>query len=170
MQPDCILSMIQTVRIAAGGVQAILPDDDQLLMISRKISIVGLEFANATCTPTLADQVALLYAVLALAALSRGHMTDSAALSEELDRTIGLYSGPPTFHLCLAMYLQHVYVLATGTLNRARSVITNTIQIAHDISLYKMRSAHDIRGLQLYLLILLADQCVFSPKMPRCKY
>jgi hypothetical protein len=131
---------------------------DSIITISKHLS--GLSASNAAsvlATHGFAlDYVALLYAALSLGALSTGATNLSAVWHDISIATSSYFVGPPTLDLCLSCFLQHMYALRTGTSNLARGFMVQAISHAHDLSL--QQNFHGIRGLQLYLLLYMADQ------------
>lgn len=102
------------------------------------------------------DLTATVCGALAFGALANGEYARGQSyftISTELAKH---FAGIPSQELCLAYFLQHVFALRTGTSNYAQSIMAQTIQIAHEIGIHQ--GMYGTPGLQLYLLIYMADQ------------
>lgn len=102
------------------------------------------------------DAVALMFGAFALGAVATGEISHGRIYFNVSTELVKHYVGQSTLELCLAYFLQHVFALRIGTLNYAQSIIAQAIQIAHDLDI--QRNRHGVQGLQLYLLIYMADQ------------
>lgn len=115
---------------------------------------------NASVTATTqrlpCDAIGLVFASLALGAVASGdfgHGRFYFGVSTEL---VKHFVGQPTLELCLTYFLQHVFALRLGTSNYAQGIMAQAVQIANGLGLHD--NSHGIPGLQLYLLIYMADQ------------
>lgn len=106
------------------------------------------------------DSLAFLFASLALACVMRCHNFNAAYsffhISVEL---LEEYTDRSSLDLVSAYFMQHLFILRTGSSNRAKSVIVQAIQAAHDLGIHKgARSSHGLQHVRLYLLLYFADQ------------
>lgn len=106
------------------------------------------------------DRIGLLFAALALRTSAYSEEHNYSAFFELSVAAINDYAGDSTFSLLLALYIQHICVLRTGTSNRSKALIAHAIQVAHDLGLNDATQTHDTRSVRLYLMICFADQLV----------
>lgn len=111
---------------------------------------------TATVSHSPLDSVALVFAALALGAVAGGDIVNGRLYFDISIEVTKHFIGKSTLDLCLADFLQHVFALRVGTSNYAQNIISQAIQHAHDLGLH--RNSRGIQGLQLYLLIYMADQ------------
>lgn len=146
--------------------RADLVDPDELLTAGRSILPLFNEPLEASQFTDLAakqdlplDALSSFFSALALGAvLSRE--SKSGRFCFNVSTTLAeRYTGSPSLNLCLAYFLQHSFVLRAGTSTHARALIAQTVQACHDVRLH--HASHGVRGLHLYLLVYMADQCVF---------
>ncbi|KAF7191008.1 hypothetical protein HII31_07632 [Pseudocercospora fuligena] len=104
----------------------------------------------------LLDSFALLLAAIALGSVALGCLDHGQFYSRISAEVVKHFEGRATLDLCLAYFLQHVFALRSGTSDDVQSILTSAIGTAHELCLH--HKAHGIRGLQLYLLIYMADQ------------
>lgn len=102
------------------------------------------------------DFIAILFAALAVGAVATGPPYTSQYFSNISAEAIRCFTGRSTMDTCLALYLQHYLALRTGSCNHAKSFLVQAVQQASDLRL--QHNVHGNPGLQLYLLIYLADQ------------
>lgn len=103
-----------------------------------------------------ADSVALMFSALALGAVASSDFGHGRFYFDISTEVVKHSVGHATLELCLAFFLQHAFALRVGTLNYAQTIIRQAIQGAHDLELHHNKCG--IQGLQLYLLIYMADQ------------
>lgn len=111
---------------------------------------------TATVSHSPLDSVALVFAALALGAVASGDIVNGRLYFDISTEVTKHFVGKSTLDLCVADFLQHVFALRVGTSNYAQNIISQAIQHAHDLGLH--RNSRGIQGLQLYLLIYMADQ------------
>ncbi|KAJ6447260.1 Sister chromatid cohesion protein DCC1 [Purpureocillium lavendulum] len=168
---QCILTEHDIIRWIASFKQhlaiqsTIVRDEDQLFMLADLIRKSMIQQSGDELAPMLnrlgvsMDCASLLLGILSLGALCSGDYPKGHIFFEESRRLLDDYAGEPTFDLCLAVHLHHIYILMTGTSNRARAVACFNVQIAHDLGLDQKQDApENISGLRLYLLIMMSDQ------------
>lgn len=114
------------------------------------ISILGLPI----------DSLALLFASLALGCALQSYDFDAAYsffnISTEL---LEEYTERSSLDLVSAYFMQHLFILKTGSSNRARGIIGQAIQAAHDLGIHKGSPSLDkLQTVRLYLLLYFADQ------------
>lgn len=102
------------------------------------------------------DAIGLVFAALALGAVASGEFGHGRFYFGISTEMVKHFVGQPTLELCLAYFLQHVFALRLGTSNYAQGIMAQAVQIANGLGLYD--NSHGIQGLQLYLLIYMADQ------------
>lgn len=111
---------------------------------------------TVTTTSLPLDTIALIFAALALGAVATGEPGHGRFYFGVSTEMVKHFVGAPTLDLCLAYFLQHLFALRSGTSNYAQGIMAQAIQIAHGLGLHE--NSHGIRGLQLFLLIYMADQ------------
>lgn len=102
------------------------------------------------------DSIALIFAALALGAVATGEFGHGRFYFGVSTEMVKHFVGRPTLDLCITYFLQHVFALRSGTSNYAQGIMAQAVQVAHDLGLQE--NSHGIRGLQLFLLIYMADQ------------
>jgi hypothetical protein len=102
------------------------------------------------------DSATLLFSVLAVGAVLCGEYQYGRFCFEVATKLARRFIGPPSFDVCLAYFLQHGYVLHTGSSTHARTMVAQTVQACHDLALHN--ASHGVEGLHLYLLVYMADQ------------
>ncbi|KAK4498621.1 hypothetical protein PRZ48_011280 [Zasmidium cellare] len=130
-----------SVRNHLDSMQGLTPSNASAILSTRRLP---------------SDSIGLVCAALALGAVASGefgHGRFYFAISTEL---VKHFVGQPTLELCLAYYLQHVFALRSGTSNYAQGIMAQAVQIANGLGLYD--NSYGVQGLQLYLLIYMADQ------------
>lgn len=113
-----------------------------------------LSICAANCLPI--DSAALMLVAMAHGTTTEGNMTRGQLYFETSAEIIKHFTGQATIHSCLTLFLQHVFALRIGTLNYAQGLNVQAIQQAHTLGLH--RNTHGNAGMQLYLLIYMADQ------------
>ncbi|KUL82855.1 hypothetical protein ZTR_09208 [Talaromyces verruculosus] len=69
------------------------------------------------------------------------------------------YTSEPTFDLAVTLFLQHTCVLRTGSSNRSRTLISQAVQVAHDLGINRgFHTGDALRASRFYLLLYFADQ------------
>jgi hypothetical protein len=102
------------------------------------------------------DTATALFSALALGAILSGE-TDYGRFCYDASTALASRCvGFPSFDLCLAYFLNHWYVLRAGTSNHARTIVAQTVQTYHDLSLHN--GSCGVRGLHLYLFVYWSDQ------------
>lgn len=105
------------------------------------------------------DGLALAFAALAFGTFSQNNAYVSLAFLELSMKAVENYVGQPTLSLAIAIFLQHVCVLRTGTCNRSRALIAQAVQVAHDIGINRHgRSESPMQTAKLYLVLYFTDQ------------
>lgn len=102
------------------------------------------------------DSIALIFAALALGAVATGDIGHGCFYFGVSTEMVKHFVDRPTLDLCLVYFLQHTFALRSGTSNYAQGIMAHAIQVSHGLGLHK--SSHGIRGLQLFLLLYMADQ------------
>lgn len=102
------------------------------------------------------DSIALIFAALALGAVATGDIGHGCFYFGVSTEMVKHFVDRPTLDLCLVYFLQHTFALRSGTSNYAQGIMAHAIQISHGLGLHE--NSHGIRGLQLFLLIYMADQ------------
>ena len=102
------------------------------------------------------DTVALAYAVFALGMTAMNDLEGGQLYFDVSCEMVKYFVAPPTRQICMSYFLQHVFALRTGTLGFAHGIVAKAVRCAHDLDLH--RQSTDTDGLQLYLLIYMADQ------------
>lgn len=145
-----------------GFQDAKLVDIDNLHATTRSYQehLQDLSLSNALTTATThglpCDSIGLVFAALALGAVAGGEFGHGRFYFGISTEMVKHFVGQPTLDLCLAYFLQHVFALRSGTSNYAQGIMAQAVQIANGLGLYD--NSHGIQGLQLYLLIYMADQ------------
>ena len=106
------------------------------------------------------DSLAFLFASLAMGCVLRCHDFDAAHsffnISTDL---LEEYTEQSSLDLVSAYFMLHLFILRTGSSNRAKGIILQAIQAAHDLGIQKgARSSHGLQHIRLYLLLYFADQ------------
>ncbi|KAK5194603.1 hypothetical protein LTR99_003106 [Exophiala xenobiotica] len=104
------------------------------------------------------DRLGLLFAALALHNLSCPDDRVATALFDTSTRITNEYAGESTIDLVLTLFIQHMYVLRTGTANRSRGLLAQSVQTAHDLGIHLGSYDNPSRSLWLYLILCFADQ------------
>ncbi|KAK7903301.1 hypothetical protein LTR67_001319 [Exophiala xenobiotica] len=104
------------------------------------------------------DRLGLLFAALALHNLSCPDDRVATALFDTSTRITNEYAGESTIDLVLTLFIQHMYVLRTGTANRSRGLLAQSVQTAHDLGIHLGSYDNASRSLWLYLILCFADQ------------
>lgn len=160
--PAYTLFLLTTFRRFMGWEDASLVDIEDLHSVACRLSD-RLEKPSASRVLTAvrkhrlpADSIALVFAAIAFGAVATNRLDHGKSYFSISTETLKHFVGQPTMDLCLALFLQHVFAIRTGTSNYAQGIIAQVIQVGHELGLH--RGDHGIRGLQLYLLIYMADQ------------
>jgi hypothetical protein len=156
-------SLITTLRNGLGEIQSV--DIPHLVSIShtffdrlRPRTCLGETDLGTLGLPI--DSLAFFFASLALGCLLRCH--DSDAAHSFFNISTGLleeYTERSSLDLVSAHFMQHLFILRTGSSNRAKGIVVQAIQAAHDLGIHKgARSSHGLQPIRLYLLLYFADQ------------
>ena len=104
------------------------------------------------------DQVALVFAALAT---SNFESPDSRICPAFLELSIIVtedYAGESTLHLALAVLLQHICALRTGTSNRAKALIAYAVRVSHNLGINRgAGSGNTFQAARYYLLLYFFD-------------
>ena len=103
-----------------------------------------------------ADTSALIFVAMSLGAVANADFKRGCFCFDVSIELVKQFVGQPTLHLCVAYFLQHTFALRAGTTNYAQGIVVQAIQVAHDLGLH--RNLYGVQGLQIYLLIYMADQ------------
>ena len=105
------------------------------------------------------DGLALAFAAIALGSIAVGELSLGSLFFGISTELVKHCVGCPTLATCLVNYLHYMVSLHIGaTSNHARGFVIQAIQYAHDLRL--QQGSHGIRGLEIYLLLYMADQYV----------
>ena len=102
------------------------------------------------------DSIALMFAALALGSVATGELGHGCFYFGISTEVVKHFVERPTLELCLAFFLQHVFALRSGTSNYAQGIMAQAVQVARGLGLHE--NLCGVRGLQLFLLIYMADQ------------
>ncbi|KNG84567.1 hypothetical protein ANOM_007308 [Aspergillus nomiae NRRL 13137] len=107
------------------------------------------------------DRLGLLLSALALCCTYPKHIDSNASAYFLGSRYLFNYcSVKPSLDLCIAYYLQHLYLLKTGPDNQDTTALTMAIRTAHDLKINERGSPDRcILPAKLYLFLYFYDQC-----------
>jgi hypothetical protein len=123
----------------------------------HNIELQNIHLSGIPTTHTLPfDAVALVFAAFSLGAAHEGLFENARFYFDISIRMVEHHAGQATLDLCLTYLMQHMSALRMGTSNYAQGIITRAVEVAHDLHLQHGRQG--VQGLQLYMLIYMADQ------------
>ncbi|KAB8071349.1 hypothetical protein BDV29DRAFT_19130 [Aspergillus leporis] len=107
------------------------------------------------------DRLSVLLSALALCCIYPKRIDNNAsAYFSASSYLLNKCATEPSLDVCIASYLQHLYILKTGPDNQHTSALTMAIRTAHALKINDRESVdHDTLPAKLYLFIYFQDQC-----------
>jgi hypothetical protein len=122
------------------------------------------------------DRLSVLLSALALCCIYPKRIDNNAsAYFSASSYLLNKCATEPSLDVCIASYLQHLYILKTGPDNQHTSALTMAIRTAHALKINDRESVdHDTLPAKLYLFIYFQDQwvslCTYIGQRHRTKF
>ena len=104
------------------------------------------------------DQVVLVFAALASSTFEGSNAQTCLGFLELSIIVTEDYTGESTLHLALALLLQHICALRTGTSNRAKALLASAVRVSHELGINRgCGSGNAFQAARFYLLLYFFD-------------